>query len=115
MEKTPAEIVNQLSDMLIKMHEQGLIREDTLDEVDEVMATIYYKANKACSEDDGDGIPEDDDYGLTKPAYRIFEYAENKEQFAEDYKNAVQKSLHSDRYIFNFDEAAEEIISLRGS
>ena len=112
--KTPAEIVNELADMIIGLNESGLLHESALDEIDEVMGIIYAKENILFNQANKSAEFEDAEFCPTNPAYMIFEYVENKEQFSEDYKNVIDKILHSSGYVSDFDEVAEDIIKLRG-
>ena len=111
--KTPTEIVNELADMIIGLNENGLLHESAIDEIDEVMGIIYAKENTLFNQANRNSELEDAEFCPTNPAYMIFEYVENKQQFAEDYKNVIDKTLHSGGFISNLDEAVEDIINLR--
>ena len=111
--KSLSEQVDDLAANLISLHENGVIHETILDQVDEVMATIYKEENMELNEADGNYDPDDEDYCPTNPAYMLFAYVENEEQFVEDYRNAISQSVKSDMYISDFEKAAQEIISRR--
>jgi len=111
--KTLSEQVNDLATNLISLYESGVIHETILDQVDEVMATIYKEENMELNEADGNYDPDDEDYCPTSPAYMLFNYVENEEQFVEDYRNAISQSVKSDMYIDDFEKAAQEIINRR--
>jgi len=93
--------------------ECGIIHEATLRQIDEVMAYIYEEENIQINVDNGDVDPNDLNYHATNPAYMLFNYVENEEQFVEDYRNAISQSVKSDTYISDFEAAAQEIINRR--
>ena len=111
--KTLSEQVDDLAANLISLHESGVIHETILNQVDEVMATIYNHENIRINEDEGNYDPDDEDYCPTNPAYMLLNYVENQEQFVEDYRNTISQSLKSDMYIDDFEKAAQEVISRR--
>ncbi len=114
-DKTPLEIVNELADMLINMEEKGLIHENHTLHIEELMSTIYEKENQECNKACGQIDPDDDEYCPTNLPYILIEYVENKEQFAEDYKNAINQTIHSNQYISDIEKAVNAIISKRSS
>jgi len=113
--KTPLEAVNELADMLIKMEAEGLIHENHTLEIEEVMAAIYSRENIACNLANGNHDPDDDEYCPTNSPYILIEFVENKAQFAEDYKNAINQTIRSGEYIRDANEAAQNIINQRGT
>ncbi len=113
IEKTPLELVNELADMLINMEEKGLIHENHTLQIEEIMATIYEKENLKCNEVNGQFDPDDEEYCPTNPPYMLIDYVENKEQFAKDYKNAVNQTIHSNNYLTDIQAAAQKIIDQR--
>ncbi len=114
-DKTPLEIVNELADMLINMEEKGLIHENHTLQIEEIMSTIYEKENQQCNEANGQIDPDDDEYCPANPPYILIEYVENKKQFAEDYKNAINQTIHSNQYISDIEAAVRDIISKRNA
>ena len=111
--KTPVEIVNELSEMVLEMEQKGMLHENHWIQIEEMMAAIYKEENLACNLANDLMDPEDDEYCPTNSPYMLIEYVENKEQFAQDFKNVVHQTIHSDRYISDFDNAIEDIIAQR--
>ncbi len=112
-DKTPLELVNELADMLINMEEKGLIHESRIIQVEEVMAAIYPKENREYNKANGQVDPNDEEYCPTNPPYTLIDYVENKEQFAEDYKNAINLCVNSNQYFSDIEVAAEMVIDQR--
>ena len=104
--------VEDLATNLYRLHESGVIHESIIDQVDEVMATIYKEENLELNQNQFNYDPDDDDCP-TNPARFLFDYVEDEEQFVEDYRNAISQSVKSDMYIDDFEKAAQEVVSRR--
>ena len=113
--KTPEQIVDELSDSVIDMYDNGIINEGTIDEINELMAIIYSQENKSLNKDNGEIDPNDDEYCPTNSAYLLLPYAKNPIQFAEDYKNVINMLIHTSGYIDDYDEAVKKIIEMRSA
>ena len=92
-DRTPKEIVDNIMHMLIYMQDvERFMSEEARQLIDDVMADIYRKENNANNEfhDEKDL----DDYSSPSLSpYELFEYVENKAQFAEDFRRAVDKVI----------------------
>ena len=115
MNKTHAEVAQELSDNLNKMHESRMINESVLSQIDEIINAIYKEENKKFNEDNDQCDPDNPDYCPDAPLYLLIDYVQDKDQYIKDFRNAIHISLHSDRYISDIEEAVEKVIHLRAS
>lgn len=91
-DRTPKEIVDNIMDMLIYMQDvERFMSEEARQLIDDVMADIYRNENNANNDQDAKDL---DDYSSPALSPReLFQYVENKAQFAEDFRSAVDKVI----------------------
>ncbi len=113
--KTAAEIVKELSDNLNRMNHSGILHENVLIQIDDLISTIYVEENKKVNEEYGNVDPDDEEYCPSNTANEVFSHVreEQQYQFALDYRNIINMSVHSNQYISDYDEAIERIILMR--
>jgi hypothetical protein len=111
--KSPSEQVEELSDKLNGMYESRMIHESILDQVEILINMLYKEENKEYNSDNGEVDPNDPSYCPSTPAYSLIDYVKDQRQFVEDYRNIINLSINSDRYITDFNSAIQEVIKLR--
>jgi hypothetical protein len=113
--KSAAEMVEELSNNLYRMNEAGILHENIIIQIDDLISTIYAEENKKVNEECGNVDPDDEEYCPSNTTFEVFSHVEKdvQDQFAKDYQNIINMSIHSDQYIFNYDEAIEKIILMR--
>lgn len=114
MSKKSAETkVNELNEALIKINENEVLNENLIDEINELMAILYSDFTRMCNKSLGEVDPNDLSYNPDPPAYELIKFVDDKDQFLEDYKNAINFCLSSGGFISNLDEAISTIKKLR--
>ena len=113
--KSATQIVQELSDNLNRMNQSGILHENVLIQIDDLISTIYSEENKKVNAEYGNEDAEDEEYCPSNTASEVFSHVREKDQdqFAMDYQNIIKMSVNSNQYISDYDEAIEKIVLMR--
>ena len=100
----------KLDTMLSTMLYYNVIHETRINQIEELMASIYENESLSWNQVNNEEFEEDP---MTPPLYDIFELSDNKEQFLEDFIAVIQESICRDSFISDYEEIVGRILSFR--
>jgi hypothetical protein len=56
---------------------------------------------------------DDDEVNFSAPVYELYDMSEDKEQFVQDYRNAIAEIVWAESYRTDYDELVNQIIAMR--
>ena len=110
---TPSENFDKLQDLLRSLIDFGFLHEEKLNEIEYLLCAIYRDLVRQSYIDEGFS-PETAENSCTT-AIEIYELIDDadKEQFIQDYRNAIAAILESNDYSRHLDELAQQVIESR--
>ena len=111
----PETNMEKLQELLTTLHQYCFIHDEMADTVSYLLSRIYPDENMQVYLRDGDGEEEDEIGDYSAPAIEIFCLVTDKEQFVQDYRNAIGALVWPNSFDIDYDELAEKIIIMRDS
>jgi hypothetical protein len=111
-DKSPNEIIDGLSGILLSLVEFNLRHDSCIDDIDSIMSNLYVEETRVHNEDTGNIDEDDEDYMPDAPFYSLINYVEDKEQYINDLKNAIRLRVLSENN-HDHDTVISKIIDLR--
>ena len=109
-DQKPENVLQELKDALSTLEKYGVIHDDRIDKMNELMAHVYETENDRWNQAN---IPEYEDYYESASVHDLLALAEDKETFIKDFITAIQVCCDSSFHL-NLDPVAT-IISSRSN
>jgi Cft2 family RNA processing exonuclease len=110
---SPQTNIEKLQELLMLLNDYGFAHEDKLNDIEYLMSRIYADENRAVLIREGTIDEDDDEVNFSAPVYELYDMSEDKEQFVQDYRNAIAEIVWAESYRTDYDELVNQIIAMR--
>ncbi len=110
---SPDTNMEKLQELLTLLNDYGYAHEDKLNDIEYLMSKVYAAENRAVLLRDGTIDEDDTETNFSAPVFELFDMAEDKEQFVQDYRNAIAEIVWAESYTTDYDELVNQIIEMR--